>query len=226
MGSDLLLRTIRALLLGIASLAALVFVPAWTLAYWQGWAFLGVFLASGSTITVYLARRDPALLERRLHRGPKAETEPRQKVIMSLGSLVFLALPTLCALDWRFGWSTVPAGASIFGDALIALGYLLLFFVLRENTYSAATIQVVEGQTVVSTGPYAIVRHPMYASSIVMMAGIPPALGSWWGLLIMLAVVPVLAWRLLDEERFLHANLSGYTEYTRKVRYRLIPYVW
>jgi protein-S-isoprenylcysteine O-methyltransferase Ste14 len=129
--------------------------------------------------------------------------------------------------DHRFGWSSaVPAYLSIFGDALGALGILVYFFVVKENRYAAATVQVVEGQTVVSTGPYAIVRHPMYAGALLVFIGAPLALGSWWGLLFTPLFIAGVAWRLLNEEKFLCENLPGYTEYTHKVRYRLVPYVW
>jgi len=129
-------------------------------------------------------------------------------------------------LDHRFGWSSVPASVSVLGDALIALAFLFIFFVFKENSYGASTIQIAEGQTVISTGPYALVRHPMYAGALVMLIGTPIALGSWWGLFAVLLILPVLIWRLLDEERFLRQNLAGYAEYQTKVRYRLLPCIW
>jgi len=129
-------------------------------------------------------------------------------------------------LDHRFGWSSVPASVSVLGDALIALAFLFIFFVFKENSYGASTIQIAEGQTVVSTGPYALVRHPMYAGALVMLIGTPLALGSWWGLFAVLLILPVLIWRLLDEERFLRQNLAGYAEYQTKVKYRLLPFIW
>ena len=129
-------------------------------------------------------------------------------------------------LDQRFGWSSVPASVSVLGDALIALAFLFIFFVFKENSYGASTIQIAEGQTVVSTGPYALVRHPMYAGALVMLIGTPLALGSWWGLFAVLLILPVLIWRLLDEERFLRQNLAGYAEYQTKVKYRLLPFIW
>jgi protein-S-isoprenylcysteine O-methyltransferase Ste14 len=219
-------RALKSGIFGIAALTALVFLPAWTLNYWQGWAFIAVFAAATVVITVYLARHDPKLLERRMNAGPQAEKEPTQKVIVTLIFLLFAALPVFSALDWRFRWSPVALWVAIVGDILIALGYLFIFLVLRENSYTAATIQIAEEQTVISTGPYAIVRHPMYAGSLIMLAGIPLALGSWRGLFLVLLIVPLLAWRLLDEEKFLHKNLPGYAEYTQKVRYRLVPLIW
>jgi protein-S-isoprenylcysteine O-methyltransferase Ste14 len=120
----------------------------------------------------------------------------------------------------------VPASVSVLGDALIALAFLFIFFVFKENSYGASTIQIAEGQTVISTGPYALVRHPMYAGALVMLIGTPLALGSWWGLFAVLLILPVLIWRLLDEERFLRQNLAGYAEYQTKVKYRLLPFIW
>jgi len=145
---------------------------------------------------------------------------------MRLAMLGFIAMLVFPVLDHRFGWSSVPASVSVLGDALIALAFLFIFFVFKENSYGASTIQIAEGQTVISTGPYALVRHPMYAGALVMLIGTPIALGSWWGLFAALLILPVLIWRLLDEERFLRQNLAGYAEYQTKVRYRLLPCIW
>lgn len=220
------LRAIRSSIFGTLTMAALLFIPAGTLNYWEGWAFMATFIVSTTVITVYLAMYDPKLLERRMNAGVRAEKERSQKVIVTLMLIGFLSFLVYPVLDHRFGWSPVPAYVSILGDALITLGFLLILFVLRENSYSASTIQIAKDQRVVSTGPYAIVRHPMYAAAIPLVAGIPLALGSWWGLFILIPFFGVLVWRLLDEERFLHKRLPGYTEYTERVRYRLVPHVW
>jgi protein-S-isoprenylcysteine O-methyltransferase Ste14 len=224
--NDLSLRALKSGISGLIALVALVFLPAGTVDYWQGWAFTLVFVASTVYITVYLARHDPKLLERRLRVGPQAENEPTQKLIIILAMLGFAALPVVSALDWRFQWAPVPPWVSLAGDALIVLGYVGIFFVFRENTYGASTIRVVEGQTVISTGPYSVVRHPMYASALVMLLGVPLSLGSRWGLLAILFMVPVLIWRLLDEERLLYEQLPGYAAYTQQVRHRLVPFFW
>src|SRR5208282_1061008 len=129
-------------------------------------------------------------------------------------------------VDHRFQWSHMPASVALVGDGLVVLGWLAIFFVFRENTFTSATIEVAQDQKVLSTGPYALVRHPMYAGSFVMLLGIPIALGSWWSLLVIGAMMPALIWRLIDEEHFLARNLSGYVQYQRRVRYRLIPLVW
>ena len=220
---DLNARAIRAGLRGFAVIAILIFLPAGTLHYWQGWALLITFTAASTALTVYMAVYDKKLLERRLRAGPWAETRTSQKIIIvlvMLGSIVFLVFP---AFDHRFGWSPVPAYVSIAGDVLIVLGYLFIFFVIRENSYAASTIQVMDDQRVISTGPYALMRHPMYAGALLLIIGLPLALDSWYGLLGIFGFLPVLIWRLVDEERFLTRNLNGYAEYVSKIRWRLIP---
>jgi len=224
--NDVTRGALRSSLFGILALAALLFVPAGTLDYWQAWLFMAVFVYASGATGIYLAIHDPKLLERRMHVGPRAEKEPAQKIIMAFAMIGFVAMLVFPALDHRFGWSPVLASVSLLGDALIALGFLFTFFVLRENSYGASTIQIAEGQTVISTGPYALVRHPMYAAALVMLVGVPLALGSWWGLFVLLVILPVLIWRLLDEERFLRQKLPGYAEYQTKVKYRLAPFVW
>jgi protein-S-isoprenylcysteine O-methyltransferase Ste14 len=202
---------------------ALLFLPAWTFDYWQGWTYLAVFMTSIALILAYLVKNDPALLARRVDNTEKVAS---QKVIHFLVNLVFLAAQVLPALDHRFGWSSVPTYLVIAGDGLVALGMLIIFFVFRENTFTASTVQVAAGHKVVSTGLYALVRHPMYVGGLVFIFGIPIALGSWWGLLTFIPLSLVIVWRILDEERFLAENLSGYGEYLSRVRYRLIPFVW
>jgi protein-S-isoprenylcysteine O-methyltransferase Ste14 len=224
--NKLYFRALRSSIYGFFAMAALLFVPAGTLDYWQAYVFMAVFVGGATAITVYLAIKDPKLLERRMNVGPTAEKEPTQKVIMVFALLGFIALLVVPALDRRFMWSSVPPRVSVIGDLLVALGFLLVYFVIRENSYAASTIQVAEGQTVISTGPYAVVRHPMYAGVLPLLIGTPVALGSWWGLFTLILFMPALIWRLLDEERFLHKNLPGYTQYTQKVRYRLVPFVW
>ena len=176
--------------------------------------------------TLDLMKRDPALLERRMSAGPTAEKRPAQKFIMLCTSLGFGALLVVPALDHRFGWSAVPLGGVVVGDVLVATGFYFIFLVYRENTYTSATIEVAEDQKVISTGPYAIVRHPMYASASLYVLGTPLALGSYWGLAPAVAIIPFLIWRLVDEEKFLAMNLPGYTEYQERVRHRLVPFVW
>src|SRR5215468_5063936 len=224
--NKLYIRAVRSTILGAVVMAALLFLSAGTLNYWQGWVFFALFFVASSAIGIYLAIYNPVLLERRMRVGPTAEKETSQKLITLFAFLGFIALLVFPALDYRFKWSPVPPYVSVAGDVLVALGFLLTFIVILQNDYAASTIQVVEGQRVVSTGLYAYVRHPMYAGVLPMLVGIPLALGSWWGLFGLVIIVPALIWRLLDEEKFLHKNLPGYTEYTKKVRYRLIPFIW
>ena len=220
-------RAIRATLAGTVAFLAVIFIPAGTIAYWRGWAFAGTLSVSAMLVTIYLALHDEQLLERRLRAGPAAEKTAAQKVITDAGLMVFVLGLVIMVLDHRFGWSPrVPPMISILGDALGALGILVYFLVVRENRYAAATIEVVEGQTVVSTGPYAIVRHPMYSGAILTLLGAPLALGSWWGLLFAPLFIGWFAWRLLNEERFLRANLEGYDAYMRATPLRLAPHVW
>ena len=204
----------------------LLFVPAWTLHYWQAWVYLSIFTGTSILTTLYLMRHDRALLERRMKGGPTAEKRPAQKLIMLCTSIGFIALLVVPALDFRFGWSAVPLGGVVAGDILVVIGFYLISRVYRENTFTSATIEVAEGQKVISTGPYAIVRHPMYASASLYLVGTPLALGSYWGLVVLAAMLPFLLWRLCDEERFLAKNLPGYTEYQKRVRYHLVPFVW
>jgi len=207
-------------------MASLLFLPARTFAYWQAWVFLAVYFSASIAISLYLITSDPALLARRMSGGPFAEKEPAQRVIMSITSLAFVGLLVLPAIDHRLRWSELSPGAALAGNVLVLLGWLGIFFVFRENSFSSATIELASDQRVISTGPYAWMRHPMYAAALVMLLGIPIALGSSWGVLIVVAMLPVLIWRLLDEERFLVRNLPGYAEYQRRVRYRLLPPIW
>jgi protein-S-isoprenylcysteine O-methyltransferase Ste14 len=224
--NKLIIPTIRTFLIGVIVLGLLLFLPAWTLNYWQAWVFIVVFMASVNVIGVYLSLKDPALLERRKNFGPAAEQKLTQKIIISLAIIGNIALLIFCALDHRFGWSPVPPLVSLVGDVLVALGLLIDLIVFRENSYGASNIQVVEGQKVISTGPYALVRHPMYSGVLVMIIGVPLALGSWWGLAILALTTPVLIWRILDEEQLLKKDLQGYGDYAQKVRHRLVPYLW
>lgn len=208
------------------AMALLVFVAAGTLRYWHGWLFLAVFFASGVSHTLYGMNNDPALLERRLAGGPTAERSSAQRTIMVFVSLGFIGLLVVPALGWRLGGGALPVAAVMVGNALIVAGFYITFLAFRENTFAAANVDIFAGQRVVSSGPYAVVRHPQYAGAIFYLLGIPLALGSWWGLLVFAAMVPFLIWRLLDEERVLTAGLRGYAEYRNRVRWRLIPGIY
>jgi protein-S-isoprenylcysteine O-methyltransferase Ste14 len=204
-------------------MALVLFVSAGTVHYWEAWFYLAVFFGASILITCYLIENDPALLRRRLSAGPTAEKEKAQKIVMLVASAGFIALLVVPALDHRFGWSSVPLYAIVAGEILTALGFYLIFLVYKENTFTSAIVEVAPDQKVISTGPYAIVRHPMYVGGTLLFVGTALALGSCWGLLALLGMMPALIWRMLDEERLLKANLPGYIEYCRKVRWRLVP---
>jgi protein-S-isoprenylcysteine O-methyltransferase Ste14 len=220
------MKAFGGLLFLVVAMAGMLFIPAETLDYWQAWLFMAVFFAASLAITLYLMKKDRKLLERRMSGGPTAEKEPAQKVIMFFASLGFVGLVLVPAFDRRHGWSHMPAAMAVAGEGLILIGWLIIFFVFKENTFTSATVELAPDHKVISTGPYALVRHPMYAGGLVMLVGIPIALGSWWGLLVIAAVMPALIWRLFEEEKFLVRNLPGYAEYQKTVRYRLIPQVW
>jgi protein-S-isoprenylcysteine O-methyltransferase Ste14 len=207
-------------------LALALFAPAGTLRFVEAWVFLALFITASLAITVYLARKDPALLERRTQAGPVAEKERAQKIIQGLASVSFLSTIAVPALDHRLGWSRAPIPAVIVGDVLVVVGFLIVFLVFRENTFTSSVIEVAAEQRVIDSGPYAVVRHPMYVGGLVLVAGIPFALGSLVGLVTLPPFAALIVWRLLDEERFLMSHLAGYTAYRERTRYRLLPHVW
>jgi protein-S-isoprenylcysteine O-methyltransferase Ste14 len=207
-------------------LALLIFGPALTLNYWQGWLFLFILLACTLPITLYLLRYDPALVVRRIKAGPAAESRGSQKLIQALAMILMCAVIVTSSLDHQFVWSAIPWPYVIFGDALVVAAFVFVFWVFRENSFAASTITVAAGQRVISTGPYALVRHPMYAGALPGIFGSAIALGSWWGLLPAALLTGVIIWRLLDEEKYLAQTLPGYADYQRKLRWRLFPLLW
>ena len=223
---NLIIKTVSGFAFLMLVLALALFLPAGSLRFWQAWVYLAVFAACTILITAYLIKNDRELLAGRVQAGPVAETQGTQQVIQSLASLFFIGLYIVPGLDFRFGWSNVPPVVSLISDGIVALGFYLVFLVFRENSYTRATIDVSAGQMVITTGPYALVRHPMYAGAMLMMIFTPVALGSWVAVPFSIPLLLVIAARLLDEERFLKANLSGYDEYCQKVRYHLVPFLW
>ncbi len=226
MMKQLILPALRTFAIGAVVLGLLLFLPAWTLNYWQAWLFILVFLTCITAIGLFLSINDPALLERRKKVGPATEQSPVQKIIMSLALVGILALLVVCALDHRFSWTRVPVWVSLLGDGLVAMGLYLNLLVFKENSFGGSSIETVADQKVISTGPYARVRHPMYLGVLIMMIGVPLALGSFWGLAVLALISPGLIWRILDEEKLLVLQLPGYKEYMQKVRFRLLPYLW
>jgi protein-S-isoprenylcysteine O-methyltransferase Ste14 len=215
--------------LGLAQLVAiglLIFLPAGTSDYWQAWLFLAVFALTAWFPSIYLQITNPVVLERRMRSGPIAEGRMVQKIVMIglYGSLA--AICVVGGLDHRFGWSSMPSALSVIGNILAGAGLIVTVTVAVQNTYASTTVQVETGQKVVSTGLYGLVRHPMYTGNVLVLVGLPLALGSYWALFFVLPGVAVLAARIQDEEKLLGDELDGYHEYTKKVRSRLIPQVW
>ncbi|HET9981936.1 MAG TPA: isoprenylcysteine carboxylmethyltransferase family protein [Longimicrobiales bacterium] len=210
----------------VVALALLLFLPAWSLRYWQAWVYWGVLSAAVLVITLYFLKRAPDLIERRLAAGPAAERERSQKVIQGAATALFIALLVVPGIEWRSRGTRFPLWVILLGDALTALAFATIFRVFQENRHASSVVEVSSGQRVITTGPYAVVRHPMYAGAMLLFFGTPLALGSVWALAIAAALAATIVVRLLYEERFLRANLPGYDEYRRKVRYRLVPYVW
>jgi protein-S-isoprenylcysteine O-methyltransferase Ste14 len=210
----------------VVALWVLLFLPALTLNYWEAWVYWAVFTVSVLIITVYFLKHDPALVERRLEVGPGAEKEASQKAIQVIAGLLFILLMVVPGLDHLFSWSDVPVSIVLIGDVLVAIGFAIIFFVFKENSFTSATIETHADQKVISTGPYSIVRHPMYLGALFLFVGTPLALGSYWTLIVGALLSVMLGIRLLDEEKFLDQNLAGYPEYRQKTRYHLIPLVW
>jgi protein-S-isoprenylcysteine O-methyltransferase Ste14 len=223
---NLILKSFGGLIFLLIVLCVLLFLPAGTFNYWQAWVFLSFFGGSTLFVTLYLIKNDPGLLEKRVDAGPGAEKEQTQKVIQTIASIAFITIFIVSALDRRLSHLQMSAEISIFGDVLVALGLYFVFLVFKENSFTSATIEVDRKQKVISTGPYGLVRHPMYAGAFVMLIGVPLALGSLWGFTGVVVLMIAIILRLLDEEKFLNKNLYGYKEYQKKVKYRLVPLVW
>lgn len=204
-------------------LGLMLFLPAGTFDYWEAWIYLGVILGPMFFIVLYFLRKDPALLERRIR---MREKEEKQKIIITIADLFFFIGFLIPGLDHRYHWSEVPESLVIVSDAFIFLGYMAFFWVLRENSYASRIIEVEKGQRVVTTGPYAIVRHPMYLAVLVILLFTPLALGSFWALIFFLPLPPLIIFRLLNEEEVLSRELPGYREYCQRTPYRLFPFIW
>jgi len=200
-----------------------LFLPAGTFKYWQAWVWLGTLFIPMGISLIYLLKLDPKLLERRTRTN---ETHPEQRRII-LASVVYLIVVFIIpGFDVRNGWSNVPAWLCLTADGVVLGSYILYVFVLRTNTYASRVIEVEQGQQVISSGPYALVRHPMYLAMIMMMTATPLALGSYWAMLPSVLFIALLAARAKNEEELLQKELKGYTEYMQKTRYRLFPGVW
>jgi protein-S-isoprenylcysteine O-methyltransferase Ste14 len=209
-----------------AVLAVLIFLPAWSVRFFEGWLYWLVFFACALALTLYFLKHDPGLIASRLKVGPRAEREASQKKIQAAGSVALCSMYITAGLDHRFQWSAVPLQVALGADVLVGLGYLLIFFVFKANSHASSIIEVKPDQQVISTGPYRWVRHPMYAGVILFVLASPLALGSLWALICAALLCFAMAVRLLAEERFLAINLPGYAAYRATTRYRLIPGIW
>jgi len=209
--------------LGIIVMGLMLFLPAGSLGYWQAWLFMGTLFIPFIFVVLYFLKHDPELLGRRMK---FKEKEAEQKIIIKITTLIFFAGFLIPGFDYRYGWSNVPTFLVILSDIIVFLGYMMVFFVFKENSYASRIIEVEKGQKVITTGPYSVIRHPMYAGQILMFIFMPIALGSYWALIFFIPVVVLLILRILNEEEVLSRDLEGYREYTKKVKYRLIPGIW
>jgi len=219
----LLIKVLIRFVLAIIVLVLIFFLPAGSIKFWEAWVYMGILFTPMIFVLIYLLKKDPELLERRMKMKEKEEP---QKVFVKLSILVFLTAFIIPGFDYRFEWSEVPFVVIIIADLFIFIGYLLFFLVLKENTHASRIIEVGKGQKVISTGPYAIIRHPMYVAVLMMYILSPLALGSYWAVLAVLPLPALIILRIKNEEKILIDKLSGYREYTQKVKYRLIPYIW
>jgi protein-S-isoprenylcysteine O-methyltransferase Ste14 len=222
---QLLIPAIRNFVIGVIVLGVVLCLLAGTFSYWRGWVLTVLFVFLVTAQGVYLGIKDPELLKRRTQVAPEGESTA-QKIFIVVGLLSTFGLFVLSALDRRYGWSQMSVVVSVIGDALLVFSFYLYYLVFRENSYAASSIKTFEGQKVISTGPYGVIRHPKYVGDLFLVVSIPLALGSWWALALIMFSIAGLVWRILDEEKLLKKDLPGYIEYSQTVRYRLVPFLW
>jgi len=219
----LVLPALARIVAGIIFIGCMLFLPAGTLRFWEAWLYMALLFVPLVVVGLVLLIKDPELLERRMR---TREREAPQKKAIAASSLLLLAVYFIPGLDRRYAWSTVPPALVLVADILVLLGYLLFVLTIRENRYASRVVEVEDNQVVVTTGPYSLVRHPMYLAVSVIFGLSPLALGSYWALIPAMLLPAVLASRIGNEEQLLRRNLTGYQEYCRKVRYRLLPFIW
>lgn len=223
MKDNILTQALAKFFLGVIIVGILIFLPAWSLHFWQGWLLMGILFVPMFVAGLVMLAKNPELLRKRLN---AKEQEDEQKTVVKLSGLLFIAAFVVAGLNWRFGWCVLPDWAVWIAAGLFLASYLLYAEVLRENTYLSRTIEVQENQKVIDTGLYGIVRHPMYMATTVLFLAMPLVLASPLSFLIMLLYIPVIAKRIKNEEKVLEEGLDGYAEYKKKVRYRILPYIW
>lgn len=222
----LLTRLVIQSVVFLVALAAFFFIPAGTLRAWQGWNYLGLFSVACVAISAWLLKHDPKLLERRLSLAEKGEQRPLQKLVQFVLGPSFVLMFVIAGFDHRFGWTPVPDAIALVANALVGLGLLICFFVFRENSFASATVETSADQKVVMTGPYALVRHPMYTGGLLLLFATPLALGSFLAEIFFPVFLALIILRMQDEERFLTQKLPGYADYSQKTRFRLLPGIW
>lgn len=221
--APLLMIILIRMLMGAALVGLALFWPAGTLGYWQAWVYIALLFAPATAVAMVLFVRDPELLERRMR---SRERESTQKGVIAASSVIMLAVFLIPGFDQRYGWSNVPTVVVALADLLLLAGYGLFALTIRANRYASRVVEVQEDQPVIDTGPYALVRHPMYTAVTMIFMATPVALASWWGLLPALLLPLILAARIANEEKVLVEGLAGYEAYRSKVRHRMIPFVW
>ena len=223
MDNRLLTQALVKFFLGVILLGILIFLPAWSFRYWQGWLLMGILFVPMFVAGLVMMARNPDLLRKRLN---AKEREEEQKTVVMMSGLLFIAAFIVAGLNWRFGWWVLPDWAVWVAAGLFLASYLLYAEVLRENTYLSRTIEVQENQKVIDTGLYGIVRHPMYMATTVLFLAMPLVLASPISFFIMLGYIPVIAKRIRNEEKVLEEGLAGYADYKKKVKYRILPFIW
>ena len=223
MDMKLFFQALTKFLLGVIIFGLLIFLPAGSLHYWQGWLLMGILFVPMFVAGLLLMVKNPELLRKRLN---AKEEEKEQKSVVALSVVMFVAAFVVAGLNWRFQWLVLPNSAVWLAAALFLFGYILYAEVLRENTYLSRTIEVQEDQKVIDTGLYGIVRHPMYTATIILFLSMPLVLASPISFLIMLLYIPLIAKRIRNEEAVLEQGLKGYSEYKQRVKYKVLPYIW
>ena len=223
MSKKLFFQAIAKFLLGVILVGVLVFLPAGSLLYFNGWIFMGILFIPMFIAGIFMMVKNPDLLKKRLN---AKEKQKEQDLVVKLSGLMFLAGFVVAGLNYRFGWYALPKWAVIAASVLFCAAYLLYAEVLRENTYLSRTVEIQDNQKVIDTGLYGIVRHPMYFATLILFLSMPLVLGSVYSFLIFLVYPFIIAKRIRGEEDFLEKELNGYREYKQKVRYRMIPFIW
>lgn len=223
MNAKLFLQALIKFFSGLVIISALLFIPAWTLLYWQAWLLIAILFIPMFAAGIVMMIKNPSLLKKRLN---AKEEQSEQKTVVALSGVMFVAAFVSAGLNFRFGWIVLPDAVTYISAVIFLIAYVLYAEVMRENEYLSRTIEVQENQTVIDTGMYGIVRHPMYFTTVLIFLSMPLVLGSVISFAVMLFYFPIIIKRILNEEEVLEKGLSGYSEYKKKVKYRLIPFIW